>query len=81
MAGFAGAPDSLTYGYNHWLVDRDSSIVSRAFPKVEGLNLCSPVFLTNDTQPGFANGTQAATSLEDLGMSLIEQCINVVRCN
>lgn len=67
MSGFAGAPASLTYGYNHWLVDRDSSVVSQAFPEVEGITLHSPVFQTNITQPGFSNGTQSATSLEDLG--------------
>lgn len=72
MAGFAGAPASLNYGYNHWLLDKDSSIVSRAFPVVEGISLHSPVFLTNTTQDGFSNATQAATSLEDLGRAHFE---------
>ena len=67
MAGFAGAPATLNYGYNHWLVDKDSSIVSRAFPEVEGLSLHSPAFLSNATLPGFSNGTESATSLETLG--------------
>lgn len=66
-SGFAGSPASLNYGYNHWLVQKDTDIVSQNFPNVEGIELHSPAFLYNNTQPGFNNGTQGPTSLDDLG--------------
>ncbi|KAF4547994.1 Zinc carboxypeptidase-like protein 2 [Elsinoe fawcettii] len=56
-----------TYGENYLSVSRDSEVVSRAFPELEGIELISPAFTNPDSLPaGWRNGTEGPTSDTEL---------------
>jgi hypothetical protein len=62
-----GLASATKYGYNHVPFLKDSDAVEAAFSDVD-IELLSPAFLdTGNRQPGFANGTQGATSHEVVG--------------
>jgi hypothetical protein len=64
----ASAAAQTTYGNNHVSVNFDSQIVERnAFPEPD-VALYSPAFMPNASFPaGWTEGTQGATSQDELG--------------
>lgn len=55
------------YGYNYVPVQKNTDLIAANFKDVD-IDLYSPAFLNPDgIQAGFSNGTQGATSHEDLG--------------
>lgn len=56
------------YADNQVPVSKDSELVSKLFPDVEGVELLSPAFANDETVPdGWANGTSGPTSQDTLG--------------
>ena len=59
---------AVQYGYNHIPIRQDPAHVAVHFPDTD-LELYAPAFLNPESvQSGFANGTQAPTSQDDMGM-------------
>ena len=59
----------LQYGENQRGTIRDSDVVARAFPSVEGIELLSPAFTDpEDSPPGWSNGTDGPTGYTDFGI-------------
>lgn len=57
------------YGENQRGTIKDSDVVSRAFPPVDGIELLSPAFTQPDASPpGWSNGTDGPTSYTDFGL-------------
>jgi hypothetical protein len=69
-AAIAGvSAQGLQYGENQRGTIKDSDVVARAFPDVEGIELLSPAFLRpNATPPGWSNGTDGPTDDAEMGM-------------
>ena len=58
----------LQYGENQRGTIKDSDVVARAFPDVQGIELLSPAFQKPDTlPPGWSNGTDGPTDDTELG--------------
>ena len=58
----------LQYGENQRGTRKDSDIVARAFPDVEGIELLSPAFLRPESTPeGWGNGTDGPTDDAEMG--------------
>jgi hypothetical protein len=81
MATFRGllfaatvAAQGTQYGNNHVIVGRDSQTVEQlAFP-APNVTLYSPAFMPNASfDPGWAEGTEGATSQEDLSKSQLSE--------
>lgn len=66
----SGVPlDRLQYGENQRGTIKDSDVVSRAFPDVDGIELLAPAFTDPGSSPaGWQNGTDGPTSYTDFGM-------------
>lgn len=56
------------YADNQVPVSKDSELVSKLFPDVEGVELLSPAFANDETVPdGWTSGTSGPTSQDTLG--------------
>jgi hypothetical protein len=66
-AGSFVSVQAVQYGENHVTVAKDSDLVAKSFPDIDGFELHSPYFLNTDSRrPGFENGTEGPTSDEVL---------------
>jgi predicted deacylase len=66
LAGLVAQASAQKYGYNHVTVRPDPKVIADQFKDVD-IDLLSPAFLTPEIRlPGFTNGTQGASSHEDM---------------
>lgn len=63
------AVSAVQYGNNHVTVRRDPDVVAAQFQDID-YEILSPAFLHPERRlPGFTNGTQGPTSLDDMSES------------
>lgn len=69
LLGVSCVAAQLQYGENQRGTIKDSEVVSRAFPDVNGIELLSPAFLNPDSTPeGWVNGTDGPTDDTEMGI-------------